>query len=425
MRYGGKMKDGENKKNIKKDEIDVKDVQPVLIGGDINAYSVARAFHEQYGIVSIAIAKDVLGATDNSRIVDFYVDKNLTDEEHFVEMIRELGQDLKEEGKIPMLIGTKDDYVDIIIRTKERLKDIFIMPYTNEDLKDKLLVKERFYELCETMNIDHPKTKILTKKDEITDFGIQYPIIIKPSDSVLYWSDRFDGMEKVYIVKNVHEYKKVVELIYSTYYDGNLIIQEYIPGDDSYIYTPTFYLDEKSRVKLMALGNVVLEEHVPTAIGNDAAIIMTYVPEIMDKLKDFLETIGYTGFCNCDLKYDCRDGKYKLFEINIRQGRSNYSVTAAVENIAKILVQDRVLHNELPLKIQDKELFWHLVPSSLALKYVKDPEKKAKIVSLIKENKSVHTFDYAYDLKGNFKRSLYVMLYKLNHIRKYKKYLKQ
>ena len=23
-------------------------IQPVLIGGDINAYSVARAFHEQY-----------------------------------------------------------------------------------------------------------------------------------------------------------------------------------------------------------------------------------------------------------------------------------------------------------------------------------------------------------------------------------------
>ena len=70
-------------------------VQPVLIGGDINAYSVARAFHEQYGIISIAIAKDVLGATDNSKIIDFYVDENLTDINHFIESMIELGNDLK------------------------------------------------------------------------------------------------------------------------------------------------------------------------------------------------------------------------------------------------------------------------------------------------------------------------------------------
>ena len=103
-------------------------IQPVLIGGDINAYSVARAFHEQYGIESIAIAKMKLGATDNSRIIDFYVDEDLTDIDHFIESMKELGTDLNNEGKIPILIGTKDDYVDLIIKTKESLKDIFIIP---------------------------------------------------------------------------------------------------------------------------------------------------------------------------------------------------------------------------------------------------------------------------------------------------------
>ena len=94
-------------------------IQPVIIGGDINAYSVARAFHEEYGVISIAIAKDILGATDNSRIVDFYVDENLTDINHFIESMKELGQDLKEEGKTAILIGTKDDYVDLVIKAKD------------------------------------------------------------------------------------------------------------------------------------------------------------------------------------------------------------------------------------------------------------------------------------------------------------------
>lgn len=405
--------------------MDIPNIQPVLIGGDINAYSMARAFHEEYNIVSIAIAKMKLGATDNSRIVDFYVDENLTDVEHFIESMTELGNDLKEEGKIPILIGTKDDYVDLIIKSREKLEDIFIIPYVDEEIKNKLMNKEYFYSLCEKMGVDIPKTYILSKDMQITDFDLMYPIIIKPSNSVMFWSDRFEGMEKVYIANSKKDFVRIVKLIYSTYYDDTLIIQEYIPGDDSCIWTPSFYCDRNKKVKMMAMGHVLLEEHVPTAIGNDAAIIMQYVDEPMEKIKNFLEEIGFTGFCNCDCKYDYRDNKYKLFEINVRQGRSNYSVTAACANLAKLLVEDRVYKKDLPLVKQTEELYWSLIPNSIVFKYVKDEELKNKIRELISQGKTANTFNYPFDLKKNIKRSMYIMLYKLNHIKKYAKYMRK
>ncbi|HEX3029098.1 MAG TPA: hypothetical protein VHT34_07315 [Clostridia bacterium] len=49
-----------------------KDFMPVLLGSDINTYSMARAFYEEYGIKSTVIGKTNTGPSCNSKIIDFF-----------------------------------------------------------------------------------------------------------------------------------------------------------------------------------------------------------------------------------------------------------------------------------------------------------------------------------------------------------------
>ncbi|WP_042271481.1 carboxylate--amine ligase [[Clostridium] dakarense] len=399
-------------------------IQPVLVGGDINCYSVARAYHEAYGVKSIAFGRYALGATKDSNIIDFRIDPRITEEKEFIQVLLKTADELAAPNKKLIIMGCTDEYAELIIDHRDILKEKYIVPYIDSELKNKLIEKELFYQMCEEKGLDYPKTFIYSKGDKIEDFGFNYPVIIKPSDSVLYWQFPFEGMKKAYVANNEKEFIEITSAIYSGKYDKNLIIQDFIPGDDSHMRVLTCYSDQHGKVKMMCLGHVLLEEHTPKGIGNHAAIITEYDEALMEKFKAFLEDINYTGFSNFDIKFDTRDNTYKVFEINLRQGRSNYYVTSSGNNIAKYVVEDRVYNKELDLKIQKDAFFWHVIPNNVVYKYVKNQELVNKAKKLVSEGKSATSFGYEKDLKGNFKRRWYIFLYNINQMRKFKKYCK-
>ena len=61
---------------------------PVLLGGDLNSYNVARAFHERYGVVTHVFGRYPIGPTKDSRIVNFHVVPKLDADDIMVEEMR-------------------------------------------------------------------------------------------------------------------------------------------------------------------------------------------------------------------------------------------------------------------------------------------------------------------------------------------------
>jgi D-aspartate ligase len=177
-----------------------------------------------------------------------------------------------------------------------------------------------------------------------------------------------------------------------------MIIQDFVPGDDTSMRVMTCYSDRNGAVKLMCLGHVLLEEHSPHGIGNHAVILNEINRSLSEKLRRFLEAVNYVGFSNFDIKLDPRDGNFKVFEINVRQGRSNYYVTGAGYNLAQYVTEDWVFGRELPSLLANQELFWHVVPMGIVKKYIPSKQLQEKIGSLISAGQSVNPMYYPPDM---------------------------
>ena len=398
---------------------------PMLFGGDINTYSVARAFYEQYQVQSHVFGKYANGPSCGSKITIYHANEKIDTDEIFMKAVRTFCK--RNSDKKVLTIGCGDSYVALISKHKDEFPENAIAPYIDFELMDSLQQKELFYSLCDKHGIDYPDTYIYHKEDYPSDGNVtapvlefSYPVILKPSNGINYWEHEFPTQEKVYLIPDEKKMREVIKDIYEAGYEDSLLIQDTIPGNDEYMRVLTSYSDRNGKVKMMCLGHVLLEEHTPHGKGNHAVIITEPQEELMEKVKALLEDLHYIGFSNFDIKYDSRDGKYKFFEINTRQGRSNYYVTGSGFNVAKYFVEEYIHGVDLPYETAKEEHLWLVVPKAVALKYVHDPLNKEKLERLLKEGKYVNPIF----MKGEDSpvRNLRMLKQHYSHYNKYKKY---
>ncbi len=398
------------------------DILPVLLGADLNCYNVARAFHEAYGVVSRAFGRYAAGETMYSRIVDFSVCEKLDDPKVAVEILLDLAG--KNPGKKKVLMGCTDDYVNLIMRNRDSLSPYYAIPYPDAELAGRITLKSNFYDLCRSTGVDHPETVTVDRNDpRIGDLPFPYPVIVKPSSSILYWKHPFEGMKKVYRASSKEEAQKIVDRIYESGYPEKIVVQDTIPGEDANMYVLTAYCGKDARVRAMCLGHVLLEEHTPRGLGNHCAIVTSADKSLYERFRSLLEGLNYTGFANFDIKFDPRDSSFRAFEINTRQGRSNYYMTAAGMNIARLVVDDLILDKPQEPLFNEKEIYWRYIPDKIVKKYVSDETLKKKAFALKKAGSAYSSLRYRFDLKANPKRYFYTVVHERRHIGKFDRYL--
>lgn len=399
-------------------------IKVLLIGTDINAYSMARSYHEIYNKKVDVIGYEAMRFTENSKIMNFTYNNNLKNKKEFANILIEYAKENYDEKVL--LVPCHDIYVRLVVENREMLEPYYKFNCPSYEIVDSFLVKETFYKKYKNIGVDFPKTYFYSIKNKLNipdDF--RYPLILKPSNGIEYYKHPFSGQAKVYKTHDLQETTAVINSIKNAGYKDNIIIQECIEGDDSTLFDCVFYCNSKGKAELATFAQIGLQEHGPTAIGNCTVLINGYnqfgnTDIIVNKLKKFLEGINYTGFAEFDLKYDLRDKKFKVLEINPRQARSSYYLTATGNNMIKLLIDDLFYNKEKEFNIEKKELLLSMVPKKVILEQIKNKDYKDKALELLKKGKFVDSLTYSKD--KSIKRFIYLILRKYNYIKKYRKF---
>jgi D-aspartate ligase len=399
-------------------------LQPVILGADIGVYALARAFHEEYGVRSIVVSGAALGPVAHSRILDNVLVADGHDPRQLVDALLRVAAE--HAGARLVLLANSDWLVRVVVQHRAELEPHYVVPFLGEELMDRLSDKATFAEVATELGIAVPRT--IVQDFALADdpawapvpVDVGYPLIAKAASSADYQDVEFAGKKKVFEIRTPDELTALWASLRGAGFRGRFVVQELVPGDDTQMRSITAYVDSTGVITLLCSAHVLLEEHTPSGLGNPAAMVVTREDAMLEQARTFLRGVGYVGFANFDVKVDPRDGSFRFFEVNPRIGRNNYYVTAAGANVARFLVEDRVLDHRLEPVVVDTEVLYSILPHRLLLGYVLDPALAARVRGLIRDRKVAHPLRYAKD--AGPRRLWYALAASVNQVRKFRRY---
>src|SRR5256885_4950848 len=98
----------------------------------------------------------------------------------------------------------------------------------------------------------------------------------------------------------------------------NLMLQEYIPGGDDSIWMFNGYFDAESECLAGFTGKKIRQ--CPVYTGYTSLGICLRNDVVAAQTLAFMRAVGYRGILDIGYRFDARDGKYKVLDVNPRIG---------------------------------------------------------------------------------------------------------
>jgi len=227
-----------------------------------------------------------------------------------------LGQTARKVGGKPILVPTFDSRNVFIEEHGPALAECFTFPRQPPGLVTRLYNKRSMYHLCKELDIPTAETLFPTNVEEVVEFlgGVRFPVVLKAIDG-----DRLErrGVFSIVIAKDRDELLDAFRRLDEPGYP-NLMLQEYIPGEDDTIWMFNGYFDRESECRFGITGRKLRQNPVHTGMTSLGICLPNETVDL--NTRRIAKAVGYRGIIDIGYRYDDRDGRYKVLDINPRVG---------------------------------------------------------------------------------------------------------
>ncbi len=358
------------------------DIVPLILGGDMSSYPLAREFYEAFGVVSTCVTPAPIEIVSRSRFTRIHEVEDMS-ESSLKAAISEVAR--ANPTKSIVIITNYDAAVDRVATIADDLPSNVVYSLPRYETLTRVSNKVSFAEICAEHGLDAPKSQLVhvgdgSPKDPA---AFDFPVIAKPAvSSAAYVSLYEQGFKKVYFIQEQRELDELWEALENVGFEGDFLVQQLIPGDDTYVDMMTAYVDQSGEVTMLVSSQVLLEDHTPTLFGNPVAMITRPMPKLWEKVAAMLKAIGWRGFANFDMKRDPATGAEIFMDFNPRIGNNSYYACVGGVNPMEAFVADLVDGSSAELRT-DRIGLYTRARTGLIRKYLTDPALRAEFDRIV------------------------------------------
>jgi D-aspartate ligase len=251
-----------------------------------------------------------------------------TKTDELIDKLIELGKTLDQKA---VLYPCQDSSVLLVSRNREKLSEYYHISLPDKETVELLMNKPRFYDFAQKEDLPVAKFFILKKRKDAEEAvkSLTFPCVLKPHMRSPKWEE--NTKLKAFKVMNSDEFLETYDKICD--WSDTLMIQEWIEGDDTSLYSCNSYYNKNSE----SLADFTAKKlrQWPIVTGNTSLGIDVLDKMVLDVTTKLFKKVNYVGLGYVEIKKDSNTGNYYIIEPNIGRptGRSALAEACGVDLI--------------------------------------------------------------------------------------------
>jgi predicted ATP-grasp superfamily ATP-dependent carboligase len=291
------------------------------VGADLNALGVVRS------LAAGGMPIVVLGGRNGGAAMDSRHGRKIavadTGGEPLLEALSAIGGQSAER---PVLFLTEEKSVRTVSGHRDLILSRFLIRLPDHERLMALMDKTPFQALAADQGFLIPRAVSLRSDGDLADAAkLVFPCVLKPAKKDYNYGARF---QKAYVVADITEVQRLFKEIAPVMSD--LVVQEWIEGEDSDIYFCLVYIGDKGELVASFTGRKL--RSWPPRIGGTASCISApdHAEELTRVTVDFFRVAGFSGMGSMEYKRDRRDGRFHMIEPTV--ARTDFQEEVATVN---------------------------------------------------------------------------------------------